>query len=585
MKISPLHAALIVLSGCDGCNDDDAVETDFRSADVRLVRASMALRGIRPSIEEMENILQDPGLLEGMIDEWLDDPEFGTMIRDMHAEQLKLRSDLHEVPPPIGTLADLELYDIFHAVNEGPLVLIEEIVMEGRPYSEIVTSDSLRVNAVGARVWGADYDPSGAEWQPFVPTDGRPAWGILSDGALWIRHVSNGGNYQRARANMVADALLCEDFLVRDIPIDDDLDLSDDAAVSNALYENPSCVSCHQSLDPLGGFLWGFLTTFDAGVIAQTNSEDCTPLSEMNISSDPGNAFRQASSGALCYPLEPWIGAVSFDYEGSEYAVTDVWSLLNLRAPGYYGLGDEQTELGSYIAADPRFSACTVKRFYGYLSQSDSDTVPLDVQGELLAVFEDSNMDARELAKAVVLSKAFDELDLQTTRPEQYARLIEDLTGFRWELDLNALSEECEDGGCYGTAHLGLTDTFGFRSMSGGMDGFRVTAPTHTDTPTRQLVLARHAAEAAGYVVEQDFSGTPRLLTAVSSSTTDEGTIRSQLAQLHLRILSEEVASDSAEVDDTYALFSAALSQHGDPETAWKVVLTAMFQAPSLLFY
>ena len=64
---------------------------------------------------------------------------------------------------------------------------------------------------------------------------------------MWLRHVSNGGNYQRARANSVAEALLWESFLTRDIPLGDDVDLADDDAVSNALYNQPECIACHQS--------------------------------------------------------------------------------------------------------------------------------------------------------------------------------------------------------------------------------------------------------------------------------------------------------------------------------------------------
>lgn len=585
---------LSLLTGCGGCSDDPIAEDTLRSGEARLVRASMALRGIRPSVDELEVVLLDPGAVEGFVDDWLDDPEFGATLRDMHAEQLHLRSDLHEMMPPVGALSDQTTYGIFDAISEGPLALIEEVVLTGQPYSTIVTSPTLRVSEVGAAVWGADFDSSGPQWQEFTPTDGRPAWGILSDGALWIRHASNGNNYQRARANMVASALLCEDFLTRDIPLGDDIDLSDDAAVADAVNTDPACVSCHQSLDPLGGFLWGYLSGFERNSVAAVNSEACTPLAEMELKGSASQVLTQMKQGALCYPLEPWTGGVNFESEGETYSMRDAWDLLGLRAPGYYGLGDDQDDLGRYIAEDPRFATCTVKRFYSYLTQTDLDDVPLQTQSELLAIFEDTDMDARELAKAVVLSAPFTTTELadgreivglQNIRPEQYARLIEDLTGFRWQTNLDAFAGiECSSE-CIGEADLALTDQFGFRTMAGGMDGYRVTFPTHTATPTRQLVFARYASEAAGYIVENDFSGEAKLLTVVSESTTDAGTIRDQLALLHLRVLGEDVSADSPEVSETYALFEAALSHHGDPSGAWKVVLTALFQDPTVLFY
>jgi len=575
---------LTVLPGCGGCGGEPLPEDDALPAETRLIRASMALRGIRPEVDELRLVMYDDAAMDDIVSDWLNDPEFGETIRDMHAEQLRLRSDLHERMLPVGAMQYSSIYAIHEAISEGPLALVEDIVVSGAPYTDIVTSPTLRVNAVGAEIWGAPYDEDGETWQPFTPEDGRPPWGILSDGALWIRHVSNGNNYQRARANMVADALLCADFHTRDIPLGDDIDLSDDAAVAEAVNNNPACVSCHQSLDPLGGFLWGYINTLQANQVAVVNSEDCIPLSELT---SMGN-FNQVSQAAMCYPLEPWIGDFTFESEDGEYAIRDAWEPLDLRAPGYFGLGTDQDALGSYIAEDPRFLSCTVQRFYGYLAQTDPESVPLAVQGELLSAFEDAALDARELAKAVVLSDAFAAAPLQTTRPEQYARLVENLTGFRWRTDLDAFdgdASDCQDDGCVGEADLMGSDLVGFRSMAGGMDGYRVTSPTHTDTPTRQLVVARYAAEAAGFAVDSEFSGSPRLLTEVSASTTDEDAIRAQLVLLHLRILGEDVAAGSDAISETYALFEAGLAGGGDAASGWRVVLSALLQSPEVLFY
>lgn len=577
----PLY--LFLFQGCDRCADDPLSSDTVPQT--QLLRASMALRGVRPSLAELDQVAQDPGAIADLVQDWLTEPAFGATVRDMHAEQLLLRSDLHELLPSIGAMDHRDVYSIHNAKSEGPLTLIEETVLAGRPYTEIVTSDTLRVNATGADLWGADYDPDGPEWQVYSPEDGRPAWGILSDGAIWARHVSNGNNYQRARANLVSSVLLCADFHTRDIPISDDIDLSDDAAVANAVLKNPSCVGCHQSLDPLSSFLWGFLPSAEQNDVTQINSASCTPLSEANLSGAINDIYRDTLESAICYPLEPWIGDITAEYDGDEYSFQELWYLLGLRAPGYFGLGEDLSSLGTYISEDPRFASCTVKRFYGFLSQSAPDEMPLELQGEMLDVFLDSGMDARELAKAIVLSDSFAEHGLLSTRPEQYIRLIEDLTGFRWMLNLDAAQGGCDGQGCIGEADLMGSDLFGFRSMAGGMDGYRVTTPTHTDTPTRQLVLARYASEAAGFTVREDFSGTPRLLTEVSASTTDEAEIRAQLSLLHQRILSEQVSADSDAVSETYALFEAALAASGEPTDAWAVVLTAMLQAPAVLFY
>jgi hypothetical protein len=411
---------LSILSGCDGCGSEtNTPKSPSLSAEARLIRASMALRGIRPAVDELQLVMYDEAAMDDIVGDWLNDPQFGATIRDMHAEQLKLRSDLHERMLPVGAMQFSSIYAIHEAISEGPLALVEDIVVSGAPYTDIVTSPTLRVNAVGAEIWGAPYDEDGEAWQVFTPEDGRPPWGILSDGALWIRHVSNGNNHQRARANMVADALLCADFHNRDIPLGDDIDLSDDAAVAEAVNNNPACVSCHQSLDPLSGFLWGYINTLQANQVAVVNSEECITLSELlSKNSGSGSAsLNQVSQAAMCYPLEPWIGDLTIETEVGEFAIRDAWDPLELRAPGYFGLGTDQDALGSYIAEDPRFVSCAVKRFYGYLAQTEPESVPLEVQGELLGAFEDAALDARELAKAVVLSDAFAAAPLQTTRP------------------------------------------------------------------------------------------------------------------------------------------------------------------------
>lgn len=582
----------------DGDGGDPGVvdTTPRRPVVEQLVRASMALRGVRPSQSELDAVQADDTALEGLIDGWLSSEEFGATIRDMHGEQLKIRSDLHELLPPVGTLSDLNDGDIHRAVSEGPLKLVEDVVLSGAPYTDIVTSPTLRVNAVGARVWGAEFDPASDEWQAWDPQDGRPEWGILADGAIWKRHISNGNNYQRARANLISDTLLCENFLTRDIPLGDDIDLSDDLAVADAVNNDPACSSCHQSLDPLGSFLWGFIPTMERRDVALDNEEGCQPLSELDIVvPENGNAQRRAVGAASkCYPIEPWIGDIETTAPGMN-TLRDSWVGLQLRPPGYFGLGTDQDGLGQYIADDPRFTSCTVKRFYSYLTQTDPELMPLTTQDALLAVFEDSGLDARELAKAIVLSDPFTatELDdgrdivgLQVTRPEQYARTVLDLTGFQWETDVDAFDQAQQnacliDGRCAGSADLALTDLFGFRTMAGGMDGFRVTRPIHQPTPNRILTASKLAAEAAGFAVDHNFAS----VFSIDTTTTDEAVVRDEIARLHGRVLGEIVAADSEEVDETHALFTAVLDNGGDAPRAWKLVLAAMLQDTTMMFY
>ena len=533
----------------------------------QLQRASMALRGLRPSLDELARVQADPDALPELVDGWLRSEAFAATVRDQHAEQLRLRTDLFETLPAVDALAGVPTAQIVASVQEAPLHLISDVVISGRPYSEILTSATLRADATAAAVWGyADYDPDRGGWQEVtVPAD-RPAMGILSDAGLWFRHPSNGANYGRGRADLVAEALLCAGFSGRDIPLTGGLDLSDDEAVAEAVRTDPGCVACHQALDPLAAHLWPWVGRISsAGVLLAYAGGCAEPI------------------GALCYPMNPWIPALGTAIERT-----------GLRAPGYWGLEGEEVGLGDAIAADPRFATCAARRVAGWLGRTAPADVPLETVAELVAVYGATGGDLRAVAKQVVLGAPFTHLELpegddrppvgrQVLRPEAAARLIEDLTGFVWRGDADALSP-CPATGCIGPTALLTSDQLGFRTMAGGMDGYRVTLPTAAPTPTQALTYAAWAAHAAAHVVQVDLvDGEGRLLDRVGPDTRDEAAVRAQLQRLQARVLGQVVATDSEEVDELWSLFALALDGRDDPAEAWGVVLTALFQDPALL--
>jgi len=573
-------------------------QVEFLDAPDHLTRASLALRAKRPSVDDLRAVQQDPSVLETLIDGYVQSVEFGEMIRDMHGEALLMRSE-RIVLPSMGPLFGVDQGDVFRSLAEAPLRLIEDIVMADQPYTEIVRADYTMANEISAAVWGLNYETGGDEWQalpwamdssPIImnPPGGpvpRAAAGILSSSELWLRHYSNGSNYHRARANLIARALLCSDFLGRDVPISGSIDLSDDEAVADAVNSQKECVGCHQSLDPLSAYLWPFRERISQFGITLTY------LSEESPCDDPDAPIQEKFN---CYPL--------LDYATS---LADRWLQRGLRAPGYYGLpADGLDGLGQQIADDPRFSMCAARRFYGYLGQVDVESVPFEVAAPLQQVFADSGYSARTLAKAVVLSDAFrtshitadDETEhiagLQIIRPRHYGRMIEDLTGFEWRIKPD--SGTCGLGQiyrCWGEDDLSAGSAFGFTAMAGGIDSHLVTIPTHTMTPIRALYYSAMASEAAGYLVPLDAAeispGGRALFTTIDSlQTSDELAVRAQLSDLHLRILGEFAADNSVEVDESYALFTAAVSQNGgSTEEAWKVVLTALFQTDRAIFY
>jgi hypothetical protein len=557
-------------TGDDATTGSPAPTTIPLSPADHLIRVSMALRGVRPDAEDLEDVAADPKLLPMFVDDYLEDPRFAETIKDIFAEALLLRAQLNQSMLAYrGPLLGLDDATYLASVPEEPLRLIEWVVSDPeRSFSEIVTTDTVMVNEVGAAAWHVSgYVKKTGGWQAVKWDDDRPqGGGVLASSALWHRHPSNGNNYHRARANLVSRVFLCDDYLTRDVPPFNDVDFSDPDAVSNALQTNPGCQGCHQTLDPLASYFWGVATKGRAGLTQAYDIKDGVTCLKPDV----------------CYPTTEY----NLDFE-------DNWTKTSKRAPGYFGVPEPEggvDELGARVAADPRFAQCTARRFYSYMAQVNLDAVAFPLVERFTdALDQDGKLDVRALARAIVLSDEFaaaysldpDEAETlvgyKVARPEQLARMFKELTGFEWYGIRIA-------GDVNGEFPLLGSDAFGYRAMAGGIDGYSITQPTHTFNPTRTLVLQALAAEAAGFVVDRDFDApaTAKLLTELDDTTKDEPGVRAQISLLHARVLGELVLEGSPEVDRSFALWSAVA---GDNRQKWKILLTAMFQDHRLTFF
>ena len=456
-KTLPLVAALL-LTGC--VSDDDPTSPAPSEPDPHvelsptehLLRASMALRGIRPAPGELEQVAADPSTLEGIVDGYLDSSEFGQVIRDMHNEALLSRVDWAFYPagfPSVGTLEGVDPFVVNGSVQEAALRLIEQVVLSGAPYAEIVTADYVYVSDIVATVWGnLDYPAGGSGWQKAHFTDGRPHAGILSDPWVFTRHQSTISNNNRGRANAISKALLCYDFLSRDIEIDASIDLSDPEVVANAVVDNPTCASCHQTLDPMASFFGDYFPIIVPGSLEGYPYDDYNSLAEGDMS-------------------QPFYFPGIFELAGSEP-----------RERAYFGEpGEDVADLGRMIAEDPRFSLCAAKRFYAYFNQRRIDEVALSAVADLQLDFVKKGFDAKALAKAVVLGRDFrrshattptaaeDLVGVRVVQPNQLSSLIADLTGFRW-MSQRLVTEDVD----LPSVDLVRDSFLGFQILGGGTD-------------------------------------------------------------------------------------------------------------------
>jgi hypothetical protein len=529
----------------------------------QLTRVSMALRGVRPSQAELDSFLADPGALESLAQAYVNTPEFAQTVRDMYAEALLVRKVSGGLPAA-GAFDGFTRMERERAMSEEALALIETVVMNDMPFTEVVTADWTVLDEAAATMWADHtYDFEELGEQVVDWTDGRPSAGVLTTNSMLVRWESAGGNYNRGRANMVSRVFLCESFAGRDIPIDGSVDLSDPLMVADAVQNNAACVACHQALDPVAAHFWGHRMVLTAFSVLQAEAGEC------ENPADP------------CYPIAMYSDA----YE-------DYWETLDLRPPSFYGdESEDMGTLGEKIAADPRFAQCQAKRFAGYLTQREVDSIPFDEAAVLQDGFQSSGFDAKALAVSIVTSPTFlaraavdanvEEAlpGVQLVRPEQLDRMVNALTGFRFIVS-------AEGTGLGDVPMLG-DDILGLRAMAGGIDGLRVTRPTHTPTPNRLMVLGLVAEEAANTVVATDLAADPadRLLLADWTGG-DEDAVRTVLVSLHTRILREQVAASSPEVDASYRLWLAALTASGGDEAQALTTLVAAFlQSPDVLYY
>jgi len=553
-----------------------ASELQFLSTDDHLTRIALVLAGRRPSAAEFAAVRRDPAALGGIVDTYLDAPTFGAVVRDMWHEVLLLRVEGRSVLPRYGPLPQGSDGEWIRDVSEEPLRLIEHVVTHDRPFGEIVTADYAIASDLGLQVWGGTVLPPGADappegWHKVAWDSGQAMAGILSSGALWLRHPSNGTNLHRGQAELIADSLLCSGFLGRDVPLFNNIDLADETVVKNALASEPGCVSCHQTLDPLASHLFGVQKLGPNTIRKAYDKGDTT------------RCVNEARGG--CYPLT--------EYRPKQ---ADTWKKRTGRPPGYFGLPSSDIKsLGAQIADDPRFSMCVARRFYGYFMQVETDQIPDPTAAALQDALLAADMRIKPLVKAIVLSDDFRAvaakgdspaavlIGRKTTRPEQLGRLIADLTGFVWSGAPSGVGKSGKPlkGAALkriGEVSLLDTDFFGYRAMAGGVEGVQITEPSYAYSPTRTLVLQTLAAEAAAHAVAAG-----DLLT-IAAGDTAEPAVRAQLVALHDRLLAE--TPDTLAVDAGLALFKAGLGPKGkDTARAWSLVLTALLQDPRIAFH
>ena len=518
-----------LLGALSGCADRE--EAAIRA----FSRASLDLRGVRPSLDEIERLQNRPADLDAMLDGLPDDPRFGWNVALQHEPSWSTRVEAQDLTRVDYGIANESGY--MRDTGEEPLRILAWIADHDLPWTDVVTAEWTVVTPQLAADWPVSYvDPEQAStetnaWHQARYTDGRAMAGVLSSSGFWWRYNSTYTNANRGRANAVSRILLCNNYLEREIAFNPELDLTDEEAVLHAIRNDTGCLGCHATLDPLGAFFWGY-------------------YHELNNN------------------IHDW----AYYHPNRE----DYWEPF-LVAPAYYGTpGEDMADLGRAIAADPRLIECVVRRSREALLQRPTDPADLDTLTRHRENFLAGGITLRALYRSLLADPAYRAVDdtgpWKVMSPDRFASALADLTGWSFQAEGHDVLAE---------------DWFGLRSQAGGGRSLTGQAPEPTTTGVEvqeNLALTAASFAARRDAVDPDHAQLFTRIDFTMTPDTQERLMREQIRDLHLRALGEDVALQGEEVDRLLDLW-IALEAESDTVVAWTGVLAALIRDPAFVVY
>ena len=437
------------------------------------------------------------------------------------------------------------------AITREPLELVAHVIMNDRPYTEVLTADHTMVNAFSSIAYrseagfGRDLSDENGFYDRslhnrFTPgyNDGHiphdrhfeasqeegitsfseyhewPHAGILSTQAWLARYPSTDTNRNRARARWTYFHFLGVDIEKSAPRTMDPAALTD---TDNPTLNNSNCTVCHQRLDPLAGSYQSF--------------------------GDSGHYLDQwggLDSLADSYKCPECYGG---KWGSTPYEEGDTW-YRDMRAPGFEGQEatvierDSLQWLAERIAADPRFPAATVRFWWPAIFGAPPLSLPEDAAGPdheakirayqaqealiaaLAIEFEESGFNARELFVGMVMSPWYrnsevDDPDLVDSRQIELATVGRGRLLGPEELDrknLATLGRTWRQWGSGKNPHSFVRETAlsgqwaEFRGFYGGIDGAAVTERNSEMTSLMSNLTESMAADLACQVVIEDFN-------------------------------------------------------------------------------
>ena len=508
------------------------------SAPRLLRRLSLDLRGVLPSISDLDAVEADPDALDGLRDAWLNDPALEDRLVSFLAERWETRVDDFDATYYDFGLPRDDTYAFQKAVGEEPLRLAASIVVHDRPWTDVVTADYTVSNELLAGIWPIAYPAGKSGWQTSRYTDARPAAGVLATNGLWWRYTTNRFNNNRTRAAAIFRLLLCSDFLARPVSFSASAALQNGASSEEALRTDPYCIACHVSIEPVAASFFGFWWQAQySAVEMSTYHAEREPLGPLTLDVQPA-----------------WFG------------------------DPVYGLDD----LGVHIADDSRFHQCAAETMAAALWRREVDLADFDRLDAFRSAYEADNYSMKTMLRAITDDPVYRagaltaDADAEMVARELPVRLLSvdqlvssslDLSGFRWEYQ--------------GFEQLG-NDAFGYRILAGGVNGRNVTHPQQEPGVTWALVVDRLAMATAQTAVVHDLPASEgRLLFrhADTTTTATDDAFVAELSDLNWRLLA--IRPSPTDLDAQTTLWQSVFAETGASADAWSALLTALLRDPA----
>lgn len=443
-----------------------------------------------------------------------------------------------------------------NAVAREPLELINYVVKNDLPFTQIVTADYMMMSPFSAKSYGVEglTFKNSDDPKEFVPgrLDEMPHAGILTSPMFLNRYPTTSTNRNRARSRVVLDLFLDTDILaIEGVRPGNAVDISTPIPTIN----NPECSKCHIILDPVASLFqnWNYKGQYRPARLSRNGW------------------YTDMEARGYAGQLMPLAGNVdsSLQWLGAQIAVDPKFprAITRIMVNGLTGK-EPLSSPDATVATQSEIDAYTAERL-----------ILNDMQERFVA----DNYNLKTLTREILLSPYWrasalsdDANSLAHTNtgsnylltPEQLDRKIESLFGFEWRGSLDSYYKDKDRS--Y-TSKLNNT----FHQIYGGIDSDSVTTRLKSPNGLMGAMQLRMANEIACYAVSRDFWNPQekrRLFLFVNKESTpyneiggiDESvmeSIRQNIQYLHTYLLGEGLALDSVEFKATEQLFMNTLNR------------------------